>query len=94
MNGKKPRSGSNSDKQWHRYFLRDYLRVIIVAEPFGEGVVVYFQLRDLCEETIVSGKRDIVVRWWDETREATDAKLMMIVCIFHSLNWVAAVSMD
>lgn len=27
-----------------------YLRVIIVAETFGEGVVVYLQLRDLCEK--------------------------------------------
>lgn len=29
---------------------KDYLRVIVVAEAFSEGVVVYFQLSDLCEE--------------------------------------------
>lgn len=27
-----------------------YLRVVIVAETFSEGVMVYFQLSDLCEE--------------------------------------------
>lgn len=28
----------------------DYLRVVIVAETFREGVMVYFQLSDLCWE--------------------------------------------
>lgn len=28
----------------------NYLRVVIVAETFSEGVMVYFQLSDLCEE--------------------------------------------
>lgn len=28
----------------------NYLRVVIVTETFGEGVVVYFQLRDLCKK--------------------------------------------
>lgn len=28
----------------------DYLRVVIVAETFSEGVMVYFQLSDLCRE--------------------------------------------
>lgn len=31
-------------------FFIDYLRVIIVAETFSEGVMVYFQLSDLCKE--------------------------------------------
>lgn len=31
-------------------FLIRYLRVIIVTETFSEGVMVYFQLSDLCEE--------------------------------------------
>lgn len=33
-----------------KFFLINYLRVVIVAETFSEGVVVYFQLSDLCEE--------------------------------------------
>lgn len=33
----------------HKYF-PNYLRVVIVAETFCEGVMVYFQLSDLCRE--------------------------------------------
>lgn len=29
---------------------KKYLRVVIVAETFSEGVMVYFQLSDLCKE--------------------------------------------
>lgn len=32
------------------FFLKKYLRVVIVAETFSEGVMVYFQLSDLCKE--------------------------------------------
>lgn len=32
------------------YYFTDYLRVVVVAETFSEGVMVYFQLSDLCEE--------------------------------------------
>lgn len=38
------------DFSFNKLFLINYLRVIIVAETFSEGVVVYFQLSDLCEE--------------------------------------------
>lgn len=32
------------------FFFLNYLRVIIVTETFREGVMVYFELSDLCGE--------------------------------------------
>lgn len=41
-----------------KFFLINHLRVVIVAETFSEGVMVYFQLSDLCEEQEEPSERE------------------------------------
>lgn len=55
----------------------NYLRVVIVAETFSEGVMVYFQLSDLCgehREHVGKGKREGVSNYDRETREQLDRR--------------------
>lgn len=55
----------------------NYLRVVIVAETFSEGVMVYFQLSDLCgehRENVGKGKREGVSNYDRETREQLDRR--------------------
>lgn len=61
--GNKPREQIQSSKNedafsLSKFFLINHLRVVIVAETFGEGVMVYFQLGDLCEEQEEPSERE------------------------------------
>lgn len=58
IQGQQIQSSNKDTFRLSKFFLINHLRVVVVAETFSEGVMVYFQLSDLCEEQEEPSERE------------------------------------